>query len=111
MRSILALICVLVVVGCQSGTSEPTAAAPEDEGATKGPATTTAQANGGGDSNSGGIAPMTPSPIPNAPVSGSESLQGGGSAVGTVAKDRAKEAAAQASGTSLGQAGSAGDGD
>lgn len=36
-------------------------------------------------------------PVPNAPVTGTESLQGGGSAVGTVAKDRAKEAAARAS--------------
>lgn len=111
MRWLLALVCAFVVVGCQSGTSEPTAATSEEGGAAKGPTTTTAQANGGGESNSGGIAPMTPTPIPNAPVSGSESLQGGGSAVGTVAKDRAKEAAAQASGSSLGQAGSAGDGE
>lgn len=43
-----------------------------------------------------GVAPMA-TPVPNAPVTGTESLQGGGSAVGTVAKDRAKEAAARAS--------------
>lgn len=92
---ILGSITALVLVGCQSSTPEP-AAQPADANQ---PA---AQTNaGGGD----GITPMTTTPVPNAPVSGSESLQGGGSGVGTAAKGRAKDVAAQASGSSLGSGG------
>lgn len=78
---------LLVVVGsfgCQS-------APPETENAAQPSPNASSPASG-----ESGVSPMA-TPVPNGPVTGTESLQGGGSAVGTVAKDRAKEAAARAS--------------
>jgi len=92
--TLLALLAVLAICGCQSSSPEPAAQPTEGNP----PAQTNA---GGGD----GIAPMTTAPVPNAPVSGSDSLQGGGSGVGSAAKGRAKDVAAQASGSSLGSGG------
>lgn len=81
----------LILVGCQPAQqpAEPASTDPATGAATTEP-------NGGS-----GIAPMA-TPVPNAPVTGTESLQGGGSAAGTIAKDRAKGAAQKASGSSLG---------
>ncbi|HZH97451.1 MAG TPA: hypothetical protein VEX38_00650 [Fimbriimonadaceae bacterium] len=81
---------LLAAVGCQ----------PKDEAA---PASnTTAEAQSGGDS----VSISTPSAVPNAPVTGSESLQGGGGGgVAQAAKDRARGAASSASGSSIDQAG------
>lgn len=94
MRNLIISIALLTLIGCNS-TPEATTAENPAETATNTPA-------GGSEA---GIAPMTTTPVPNAPVSGSESLQGGGSGVGTAAKSRAKDVAAQASGSSLGSAG------
>lgn len=44
----------------------------------------------------GGVTPMSPGVGGLSPVTGAESVQGGGSAVGSVAKDRARQAAAGA---------------
>lgn len=76
----LAILAILasLAIGCDK---------PKDE-STEPAQTPTAEASQ--PSGGGGIAPMTTAPIPNAPISGSESVQGGGSAVGQVAKDRAK---------------------
>lgn len=49
------------------------------------------------ESTSGGVQPMTPAPIPNAPVAGTESLQGSGGGTGQAAKDMARRAAGAAS--------------
>lgn len=84
--SVLCLAALLV--GCQSAEKPAEPAAPT---------TTSSTEPAGG----GGVAPMA-TPVPNAPVTGTESLQGGGSAAGTIAKDRAKGAAAKVSGSSLG---------
>lgn len=94
MRSLIISFVLLTLVGCNSTHEATTAETPAD--------TATNAPTGGSDA---GIAPMTTTPVPNAPVSGSESLQGGGSGVGTAAKGRAKDVAAQASGSSLGSAG------
>lgn len=88
LRSLILPGIALFLVGCQ----------PAEKPADPTPATTSSAAPSGG---GGGIAPMA-TPVPNAPVTGTESLQGGGSAAGTIAKDRAKGAAAKASGSSLG---------
>ena len=83
----LALIC-----GCK----DPGEATPDNPSS----ASSASSAEGGGD-----IAPMGGLGAgPMTPVSGSESLQGGGSAAGSVLKDRAKGVAAQ-SPSSLNQAG------
>lgn len=87
----LSMIVMLALIGCQSP-------APETPAPTE-PTGGTASQPAGGD---GGVTLVTPSAVPNAPVTGTESLQGGGSAVGTIAKDRAKDAANKASGSSLG---------
>lgn len=89
--AILLTITCLMLAGCQPS-APTTAEAPVDPAANSQPAS-------GGD---GGVTQVTPTPVPNAPVTGTESLQGGGSAVGTIAKDRAKDAANKASGSSLG---------
>ena len=94
MRNLIISIALLTLVGCNSTPETPTAET-SVETATNAPAS-------GSDA---GIAPMTTTPVPNAPVSGSESLQGGGSGVGTAAKSRAQDVAAQASGSSHGSAG------
>ncbi|MCC7434497.1 MAG: hypothetical protein IT363_07415 [Methanoregulaceae archaeon] len=88
----LSMLVVLVLIGCQSP-------APETPAPTEPTRGTASQQPAGGD---GGVTLVTPSAVPNAPVTGTESLQGGGSAVGTIAKDRAKDAANKASGSSLG---------
>lgn len=67
----------LGIAGCNQPADEPPAA----------PAPEQTQAAGSG---AGDITPMTPTPMPNAPVAGGENLQGGGSAVGQIAKDRAR---------------------
>lgn len=94
----------LLLIGCSSApqpsTTDPTST--NQQQPTNTPGVTTSQNDPQGQ---GGIAPMTTAPVGTAPVSGSESLQGGGSSVGNVAKDRAKQAAGTAGGSSLGQAG------
>lgn len=76
----LALFAILATLA--AGCNKPAA----DEAAAPAAGNAQAQAAGSGD----GITPMTPTPLPIAPVAGSESLQGGGSGVGQVAKDRAR---------------------
>lgn len=75
----LALFALLAALacGCNKPAEEP---APVDE--------PTAQAAPAG--GSGGITPMTPTPLPFAPVAGTENLQGGGSAAGQILKEKAK---------------------
>ena len=83
---------VVFVAGCQPAEQPAESATPAEPAATSSAAPS---------DSGGGIAPMA-TPVPNAPVTGTESLQGGGSAAGTIAKDRAKGVAAKASGSSLG---------
>ncbi|MCB8932025.1 MAG: hypothetical protein M9921_01755 [Fimbriimonadaceae bacterium] len=75
MKTLLLPLALALLVGCGPAPEEP-------------PAPTPAQTQAAG--SDPGITPMTPTPMPNAPVAGSESLQGGGSAVGQIAKDRAR---------------------
>ena len=76
----LALLTLLAALsmGCNKPAEEPT------------PPTPAATAQAGQAGGGGGIAPMTSTPIPNAPIAGTDSVQGGGSAVGQSAKDRAR---------------------
>lgn len=76
--AILAILATLVL-GCDKPSDETPEAAAAPAAQASPPA-----------ADGAGIAPMTTAPIPNAPISGSESVQGGGSGVGQVAKDRAK---------------------
>lgn len=98
------LIAGLTLAGCasspQPSTTDPNSTNQQQPRST--PGVTTSQND---NPSQGGIAPVTTAPIGNAPVTGSESLQGGGSSVGNVAKDRAKQAASSAGGSSLNQAG------
>lgn len=89
LRSLILPGIALFLVGCQPVDKPAEPIEPSS-------ATSSSAPSGGGD-----IAPMA-TPVPNAPVTGTESLQGGGSAAGTIAKDRAKGAAAKAAGSSLG---------
>lgn len=104
MKRIALLVIGCVAIGCsnapQPSTTDPTSTNQQQPTST--PGVTTSQNDTQGQ---GGIAPMTTAPVGTAPVSGSESLQGGGSNVGNVAKDRAKQAAGTAGGSSLSQAG------
>ena len=89
---VLSLAVFVLVCGCKS----PSDATPDSPST----ASSTPSAGGGGD-----IAPMGGLGAgPMTPVSGSESLQGGGSAAGSVLKERAKGVAAQPP-SSLNQAG------
>ena len=84
----------IILVGLSLGCKEPEETASED------PSAATSAVTGGGD-----IAPMGGVGAgPMTPVSGTENLQGGGSAAGSVLKDRAKGVAAQPP-SSLNQAG------
>ena len=89
MRIAWLLVPAVLLVGCSTPQPEQASAPP-------------LQSQAPVSQNGGEVAPMTTTPIPNAPVTGTESLQGGGSAVGTVAKDRAKEAAGRASNPNMG---------
>jgi hypothetical protein len=104
MKRLAILATGLLLIGCSSApqpsTTDPTST--NQQQPTNTPGVTTSQND---TQNQGGIAPLTTAPIGSAPVTGSESLQGGGSAVGSVAKDRAKQAASSASSGSLNQAG------
>ena len=92
-RIAIALSALVFVFGCKS----PENPAPEN------PSTASSSPGAGG--AGGDIAPMGGLGAgPMTPVSGSESLQGGGSAAGSVLKERAKGVAAQ-SPSSLNQAG------
>lgn len=94
MKSIVLLVLAgVLLVGC----------APKEPVAEPNPTGTTALPPGGAAGGStGDIAPMTPTPIPNAPVSGGSSLGDGGGSVGIAAKSKAKEVAGNASQGSLG---------
>lgn len=93
LRIAFGLAVLVFVLGCK-GPENP---APENPST----ASSSPNADGGG----GGIAPMGGLGAgPMTPVSGSESLQGGGSAAGSVLKEKAKGIAAQ-SPSSLNQAG------
>jgi hypothetical protein len=97
MKSLVALaLLAIVAVGCSS--KEPEVKAPEKQGTASLPPGGVV----GGGSGSGDITPMTPSPIPNAPVSGGTSLGDGGGSVGIAAKAKAKEVAGNAGQGSLG---------
>src|SRR5687768_7747760 len=77
-------VCAILLIGCCLA------------GCRRGEETTpvvTEQNAAGNQTPPGGISPMTTTPIPNAPVAGAESLQGGGSGVGNVMKDRARDIA------------------
>jgi hypothetical protein len=95
MRTICLAVLALFAVGCAkkedpAPTSAPTAAPKSAQ-----------NEQGGGNPQAG--TPYVPGAGPVSPVSG-EGVEGGGSAAGQVAKDRAKQAAQRASGSSLDQA-------
>ena len=94
MRWLPLTLIALIAVGCSSTTEQPPAAT----GMPTNPDGSATNAPAGADT----VAPMTSAPAGVAPVTGSESVDGAGSAVGQVAKDRAKSAAAKASGSSAG---------
>ena len=95
MFRIAAIVLGIAVLVFVSGCKNPDEAKPDS------PSTASTTPNTGG----GDIAPMGGLGAgPMTPVAGSESLQGGGSAAGSVLKERAKGVAAQ-SPSSLNQAG------
>lgn len=82
----IAFAAVAPLCGCQQeATVEPATAAQSEPQA--------APAGGG---QGGGVAPLSPAAGGLSPVVGTESMQGGGSAAGTVLKGKAKEVAGQA---------------
>lgn len=90
---LLGCLVAAFAVGCSP------AEAPTAEKAPETPAETPQSNTGGG----GGIQIHGPGGAGISPVTGTESLQGGGSGVNSVAKDRAKAAAGAASSGSMGQ--------
>lgn len=90
------ILCALLLVGCCVIGCKKNEPAPETPVSTVGPAP-------GPPGASGGIAPMTMAPMAIAPVSGTESLQGGGSGVGGVMKERARDIAATGGASSVNQ--------
>ena len=93
MRSIIfasALAFGLALAGCKK---EPNAPSGDGTKSAQEPSTTSSNTPAG--SGSGGITPMAGVGAgPMTPVAGSESLQGGGSAAGSVLKEKAKGVAA-----------------
>lgn len=91
-----------VVGGCKPGSNDSNASNPSVDGASNGsegvsgePSAQNQGGSAGQQGSDGGITPMGGVGAgPMTPVSGTESLQGGGSGVGQAAKDKAKEVAA-----------------
>lgn len=86
MRSVLlGVVMGFVVAGCGSkGSDEDLPASSQltpDQGNLQQPA---------------GVTPMTPTPTPMTPMSGTQNLQGGGGGINQAAKSQAKSAAAEA---------------
>lgn len=102
LRNLILFCAAIVCVGCNAGTESTDVVKPgASNDSPRGPGESNANnqvdpnasgnAQGGG---SGGVAPMAGMGAGGlTPVSGSESLQGGGSGVGQAAKDRAKQVA------------------
>ncbi|MGE0002743.1 MAG: hypothetical protein AB7F50_09190 [Fimbriimonadaceae bacterium] len=94
--TLLAPLLSLVAFGCSS---EPTAVPIEGET----PAAEQPQTSSADPGSGGGIAPMTSGAAGGVtPVTGAESVQGGGSGVNQAAKDKARDVAAGAGSGSLG---------
>ena len=94
MRSIIAALGLLILVGCGAPKAEdPTSDAKNTPAAS----TTTAPTTGGG--STGGVTPMAGGAATGmSPMSGTESVEGAGmGGIGQVAKDKARQAAAGAS--------------
>ncbi|MFY9234720.1 MAG: hypothetical protein WAO58_09705 [Fimbriimonadaceae bacterium] len=73
-----AALTFILIAGCSKNPATEPSDAPAVNASSEGP------------SGSAGIAPMTTAPIASAPISGSETLQGGGSGVGQAMKNKAK---------------------
>jgi hypothetical protein len=87
-----ALAGLILIAGCNPAAEKQAADVPSST-----QATTAAQAQAPQGGSGEGVRPLVPGAGAVSPIVGTESVQGGGSAVGSVMKDRARQAAAKAS--------------